>query len=714
VIKVGGLDDGVVTPAPSLPLKARPPLRALAEASAAGAVYLVLACLLYWPATPFGAGHLPGCACGDPEQQTWFLAWTAHALTHGLNPFFTQYINAPRGANLAIDTAMPLLGVLGTPIALLAGPVATFNLLLKLGLAASGASMFWVLRRYTSWWPAAFAGGLLFAFSPYLAGQAVRHLFLAFVPLVPLFIPLLDDWLVSRRRSPLRSGLLLGLVAALQYLISPEILLTSAMMAIAGLSWLALRHPRAVPERVGALARGLAAALSVFALIAGYAMWLLVAGPDRPTGPVHILSGLARYHADLLSPLLPANHQLLAPGALGAAGDHLPAGATIESGFYIGLPLLVLLCYFAIRYRRVPLMATGAVIGLIAFILGLGAKLTVNGKAIGVPLPFAVFTHLPILQNLEPARLSLYAQLAAAIIVAVGLDRTRAYGWRRASAPVGQAAAGHGQPAAGDGQPAGGHRQPSTVGSLVPATVPATGKGHGQAPVPQPGGARPGDMPASGDPGRRPAGGSRGVVPPDQQGPGPVTEEPGRAGRWARPAVVAAVGLVALLPLVPQVPIHTYTIHTLRWFASTKVHEVPPGAVALTLPYELAPRNDAMMWQAASGMRFRVLGGDVFVPGAGGRSTWHPLPQGPPVLAHVFKAGQYTNTAPPPITAGAAAAIRELCARSHVAAVFVDRKARYGHLFDLLIHRALGTQGRVEGRLSVWLHVQRDLHRHSG
>ena len=41
-------------------------------------------------------------------------------------------------------------------------------------------------------------GGLLFAFSPYLANQAIRHLFLSFVPLVPLLIPLIDDWLISR------------------------------------------------------------------------------------------------------------------------------------------------------------------------------------------------------------------------------------------------------------------------------------------------------------------------------------------------------------------------------------------------------------------------------------------------------------------------------------------------------------------------------------
>ena len=34
--------------------------------------------------------------------------------------------------------------------------------------------------------------------------------------------------------------------------------------------------------------------------------------------------------------------------------------------------------------------------------------------------------------------------------------------------------------------------------------------------------------------------------------------------------------------------------------------------------------------------------------------------------------------------------------------------------FDVLVHRALGRPGRVEGRLSVWLNVQHDLHRLSG
>src|SRR5579859_6316777 len=195
-----GLDAAPGTPPPGRVRSVRTRPRRVIGVVAAGAVYFVLACLLYWPVAPLDASHLAGCACGDPEQQTWFLAWTSFALTHGHNPFLTSYLHAPMGANLAIDTSMPLLGLLGLPITLIAGPVATFNLLLRLGLAASGASMFGVMRRYTSWWPAAFGGGLLFVISPYVANQAIRHLFLSFVPLVPLFIPLLDDWLISRRR----------------------------------------------------------------------------------------------------------------------------------------------------------------------------------------------------------------------------------------------------------------------------------------------------------------------------------------------------------------------------------------------------------------------------------------------------------------------------------------------------------------------------------
>src|SRR5437588_8225321 len=88
-------------------------------AALALALYLLVACLAFWPAPPLSAARLTSCACSDPAQQTWFVAWTSFALTHGHNPLLTAYLNVPAGANLAINTSMPLLGVLGLPVTLL-------------------------------------------------------------------------------------------------------------------------------------------------------------------------------------------------------------------------------------------------------------------------------------------------------------------------------------------------------------------------------------------------------------------------------------------------------------------------------------------------------------------------------------------------------------------------------------------------------------------
>jgi hypothetical protein len=248
---------------------------------------------------------------------------------------------------------------------------------------------------------------------------------------------------------------------------------------------------------------------------------------------------------------------------------------------------------------------------------------------------------VPVLQNLEAARLSLFIQLAAAIILAVGLDQVRERGW-------------------------------------LPAGSPA----------------------AAGGPGPREA------LTPVTSGPWPAA--PGRL----HAAVVAAVGLAALLPLVPHIPIRTDRLETPGFFTSPSVLAVPEGSVALALPFDIAPQNDPMMWQIASGMRFRILGGDVFVPGPGGRSTWHPLPAGPPVLRVVLEAGQYPSSVPPPLTLGAVRAVRALIARTHVSIVLVDRSARNGGALAVLARYALRAPPLARGSMDVWLNVQRDLQRH--
>src|SRR5580704_8936218 len=72
------------------------------------AIYFALAALFFgrglcgrWTTSYIGKGV-------DPPQLMWLMAWWPHALTHGLNPLFTDVIWAPHGLNLAWATSMPL------------------------------------------------------------------------------------------------------------------------------------------------------------------------------------------------------------------------------------------------------------------------------------------------------------------------------------------------------------------------------------------------------------------------------------------------------------------------------------------------------------------------------------------------------------------------------------------------------------------------------
>ncbi len=215
--------------------------------------YAVLAVLAYWPVLPLNASKLPhigGAGAGDPAQMSWFLAWTPFALRHGLNPLFSNYIDFPLGVNLASNTSVPLLGLAASPVTLALGPVASFNLLLRLALAGSATSMFLVARRWVRWWPAAFAAGLLYGFGSYMTFEGSVHLDLAFLVIPPLLLWCLDELFVTQERSPVNVGVALGLLSAAQLLIDPEVLADCALMAAIGLILLGLTHRHEVPARI--------------------------------------------------------------------------------------------------------------------------------------------------------------------------------------------------------------------------------------------------------------------------------------------------------------------------------------------------------------------------------------------------------------------------------------------------------------------------------
>jgi len=389
--------------------------------------YAVLAVLVFLPNSPLSTTVLPSAGPGnpagsDPFQMTWFLAWAPYAISHGLNLFHTNLIEYPYGVNLADNTTVPLLGVLAWPVTATLGPVASFNLLIRLAFALSGASMFFVLRRWCRSWIAPFVGGLLYAFGPYTSGQEL-HLDLAFVPIPPLLIWCADELLRRQKMRPSRLGLLIGAAASAQFLISPDVLSGCVVLAACGALALGLRHRRLLAERLPYIARAAAFAASVVALILGWPLFEMVAGAGHLTGAVIPPGALQIIRSDLLGPIVPTSHQLVAPHFVSRIGNEFADGNLSENGTYLGLPLVVLLAVVIKRLWRNAIVRTFAWLMLGAFVISLGNKLTIGTATTIVPLPEAIFAHLPLLDNTIPARYSLYVLLFASMILAIGLDQ---------------------------------------------------------------------------------------------------------------------------------------------------------------------------------------------------------------------------------------------------------------------------------------------------
>jgi len=423
------------TPAPEVGTPARRPLPGAALVHALVAVaYAAVTVVIYWP-----VGFLDGSRLtytgDDVAEYVWDLAWLPHALFHGHDPFVANSINYPFGANMASNTLAPLLGLVASPLTLSAGPLPTYNLLMRLAFVCSGLAMYFVLGRYLRSRLACFLGGLLYAFSPYMISEGHDHLGLVFVPFPPLIFFLLDRIVTGEGRDARRLGLWLGLIAGGELLVSAEVLAGVALLCLLALVALVARYPRQVRGRLRRVVRGLCWAVPPFALLGGWQTWAMLAGPQRVVhnpAPYEI----AQFREDLLSLIIPTSNQAVGPASLIARGSSFVSTDFIENGLYLGIPLLAVFLVLAVTARRRRLVGMAAFLAFAAFVFSLGSPLNVNGHVTRITLPFALFPHLPLFEDEAASRYSLFVQLFVALVVAVGVDevigrwRARAEGRR--------------------------------------------------------------------------------------------------------------------------------------------------------------------------------------------------------------------------------------------------------------------------------------------
>ncbi len=137
--------------------------------------------------------------------------------------------------------------------------------------------------------------------------------------------------------------------------------------------------------------------------------------------------------------------------------------------------------------------------------------------------------------------------------------------------------------------------------------------------------------------------------------------------------------VVALLPLLPSHPIGSAVVKVPRYFTTSAVDAIAPGANVLVYPYPIEQDDYSMLWQVETGFRFDLFGGYVLTPlqtdppagaGQGGADT--PQTLDPPQLQILFyEANAGSQILVPPVP-WATREVEQFLRRYAVQAVIVD------------------------------------------
>ncbi len=380
----------------------------------------------------------------DFSQFVWYLAWWPRAVLGGHNPLVTTFLFAPDGYNLTWATSVPALAAVSSPLTLLADPVVAFNVLALAGPVVAATAAFALCRHLTAAGDhrrgedaPAIAGGFVFGFSPFvMANEQASALNLIYVALIPAAILLvlrrLEHGLTTRRFVGL-----VAVLAAVQFLVFPEILATAAVLGAAALigASVLLRDRR---EELIALTRELLLGGAIGAVIVSPWLYEMFARPHLTPAFGHATG----YSSDLVSFVVPSPLQLLGGSTFTSLSGRLSGGPLPgQHGFaYLGLPLLAIVALAVFpglrhrtRDRRLRLIVACTALAAIASI---GPSLQLAGHHI-LPFPWALAGHVPLLRYAVPDRFAAYTALGAGVTLAIWVaQRPTAARWALAGAAI--------------------------------------------------------------------------------------------------------------------------------------------------------------------------------------------------------------------------------------------------------------------------------------
>jgi hypothetical protein len=407
------------------------------------AAFLAAGVVFTWPLTRYlSRGLLPESS--DVSSYVWALWWVARQVTRFGNPWFTGYMAAPIGVQLGFDTAMPLPGLILTPVTLAFGPAVSFSLLTIItpGLlcyAAYRAARLWLSSR-----TGALAAGAFYGLSSMLAFQDWTHLNIA---LGAVSLPATLEAAVRLRRQPgRRQAVVLGVVLGASVLVNQETAVMAAIIAVLALAGWLVRRP----------SRGKSAAVALAALVAlvlASPQLIAMIGQARAGGAeasAHTLAVTSTKYGVSIGDLAAPTQRVADYGLRGLAaasskhsqrtGEGMPMfGAVLTAVGLLGLA--------AARRRRSAWQL--ALLWALSAWLALGASLWIgrvqhlplqqwwHGVWVSPVMPYTWVMRTPVLSAFREAdRLAILGLLPAALLAGAAVDWLRRRRWRAAAWPA--------------------------------------------------------------------------------------------------------------------------------------------------------------------------------------------------------------------------------------------------------------------------------------
>jgi hypothetical protein len=185
-----------------------------------------------------------------------------------------------------------------------------------------------------------------------------------------------------------------------------------------------------------------------------------------------------------------------------------------------------------------------------------------------------------------------------------------------------------------------------------------------------------------------------------------------RGGRVALAGTALVLVLVSVVTLVPRWPFDTHPTEVPEYFTSSAVNHIPEGSVVLITPYPSVSDVRPQLWQAISGIRFRMLGGYVLTPDAQGHPTNYPAVLKPrrveTYLTAMSTGGEgYPEGPVPEFKPRLVCEFQTFVLTNHITTVLASSNLAHPTELHELYVSALGPPSETVGDVEAWYGIRR-------